>query len=165
MKVHKPRDLARKGEPKMKISPKTIAGLVVAISFLATSHAMARDTRHMFSLAEALNTPDAVQRVTGDVKMIFGHRPHPAVARTFGTFTSNKKTNAFNKSDKGACEWVFLSAILSLQDRARKEGGDAVINIHSYYKKQPIWSQTQYMCSAGTFVAGVALRGTVVKLK
>jgi hypothetical protein len=149
----------------MKISPKTIARLVIAISFLVTSHAMARDTRHMFSLSEALKTPDAVQRISREVKMFFGQKPHPAIAKSFGTFTSNKKTNAFNKSDKEACEWDFLSAILSFQDRALKEGGDAVIKIHSYYKKQPTWSQTQYMCGADTFLAGVAFRGTVVKLK
>ena len=144
---------------------KTIAGLFIAISILFASPTFARDTRHMFSLAEALQTADAVQKMTPDIKMYFGKHTHPPIAKTFGTFTSNKKTNAFNKSDKEACEWVFLSAILAFQDRARKEGGDAVINIHSYYKKQATWSQTQYICGAGTFIAGVAFRGTVVKLK
>jgi len=144
---------------------KTIAGLFIAISILFASPTIARDTRHMFSLAEALQTAAAVQKMTPNIKMHFGKQTPPPIAKTFGTFTSNKKTNAFNKSDKEACEWVFLSAILSFQDRARKEGGDAVINIHSYYKKQPTWSQTQYMCGGGTFIAGVAFRGTVVKLK
>jgi len=126
---------------------------------------MARDTRHMFSIAEALRTLAAEERIDQNVQLIFGNQLHPPVAKNLGTFTSNRKTNAFNKSDKEACEWAFLSAILSLQERARREGGDAVVNIRSYYKKISISHQTKYMCGAGAIVAGVAFRGDVVKLK
>ncbi|MCZ6774487.1 MAG: excinuclease ATPase subunit [Proteobacteria bacterium] len=144
---------------------KMIVGLVTAACFLSASDAMARDTRHMFSIAEALRTLAAEQRIDQNVQLIFGNQPHPPVAKNLGTFTSNRKTNAFNKSDKEACEWAFLSAILSLQERARREGGDAVVNIRSYYKKISISHQTKYMCGAGAIVAGVAFRGDVVKLK
>ena len=41
---------------------------------------------------------------------------------------------------------------------------NAVVNIQSYYKKREFVSQTEYQCGAGTFVAGVALKGTLVKL-
>ena len=144
---------------------KMIVGLVIAVCFLSASDAMARDTRHMFSIAEALRTLAAEQRIDENVRLIFGNQPHPPVAKNLGTFTSNRKTNAFNKSDKEACEWAFLSAVLSLQERARREGGDAVVNIRSYYKKISISHQTKYMCGAGAIVAGVAFRGDVVKLK
>ena len=144
---------------------KMIAGLIIATSLLFTSASMARDTRHMFSIAEALRTAAAEQRVGKDVQLYFGEQAHPPIARKLGNYISNKKTNAFNKSDKEACEWVFLSAILSLQERARREGGDAVVNIRSYYKKQDISNQTEYMCGAGAIMAGVAFRGDVVKLK
>ena len=99
------------------------------------------------------------------MQLVFGDTPHPPIAKRIGTFTSNKKTNAFNKSDKEACEWVFLSAILALQERARREGGDAVVNIRSYYKKNDISHRSKFMCGAGTIVAGVAFRGDVVKLR
>ena len=144
---------------------KKIVGLVIVACFLSSSDAKARDTRHMFSIAEALRTLAAEQRIDENVRLIFGNQPHPPVAKKLGTFTSNRKTNAFNKSDKEACEWAFLSAILSLQERARREGGDAVVNIRSYYKKISISHQTKYMCGAGAIVAGVAFRGDVVKLK
>ncbi len=144
---------------------KMIVGLVTAACFLSASDVMARDTRHMFSIAEALRTLAAEQRIDQNVQLIFGDQPHPPVAKNLGTFTSNRKTNAFNKSDKEACEWAFLSAILSLQERARREGGDAVVNIRSYYKKISISHQTKYMCGAGAIVAGVAFQGDVVKLK
>ena len=45
---------------------------------------------------------------------------------------------------------------------ARQLGGNAVVNIVSYYKKSTSASSTDYVCHAGNFVAGVALKGTVV---
>ena len=84
--------------------------------------------------------------------------------KSYGKFVSNKKTNAFGKSDEAACEWVLLSAMLSLQDRVKAEGGNAVININSYYKKNTVSSETEYECHAGAIMAGVALQGEVVKI-
>ncbi len=144
---------------------KMIAGLIAATCLLSASTAMARDTRHMYSIAEALITEAASQRIDKGVGLFFGKQTHPPIAETLGTFTSNKKTNAFNKSDKAACEWAFLSAILALQHRARRQGGDAVVNIRSYYKKENISNQTEYMCGAGAIMAGVTFRGDVVKLQ
>ena len=37
--------------------------------------------------------------------------------------------NGFNKSDKDTCEWAFLSAILELQERAQREGSNAVVEL------------------------------------
>ena len=147
------------------ITMKLIVGLVIATCLLSSSDAMARDTRHMFSIAEALRSVAAEQRIDENVQLMFGDQPHPPVAKNLGTYTSNRKANAFGKSDKEACERAFLSAILSLQKRARREGGDAVVNIRSYYKKNNVSHQTKYMCGAGAIVAGVALRGDVVRLK
>ena len=59
---------------------------------------------------------------------------------------------------------AFMSAMLSLQQRARTEGGNAVIGITKCYKKIVTESETQYMCGAGAIMAGVAFRGEVVKL-
>ncbi len=147
------------------ITMKIIVGLVIATCFLSSPQALARDTRHMFSIAEALRSTAAEQKIDENVRLVFGNRPHPPVAKKLGTYTSNRKTNAFNKSDKEACERAFLSAILSLQERARREGGDAVVNIRSYYKKTNVSHQTKYMCGAGAIIAGVTFRGDVVKLK
>jgi hypothetical protein len=81
-----------------------------------------------------------------------------------GEFTSNKKTNAANKSDQEACDLAFISAVVALQQRARKEGGNAVINIRSVYRGEDSDSPSDYICGAGKIIAGVALRGTVVKM-
>ncbi len=44
------------------------------------------------------------------------------------------------------------------------EGGNAVINIASYYKKNTVSSDTEFECHAGAVIAGVAMIGDVVTL-
>lgn len=138
--------------------------LVVLVFSAFSGDSWGRDTRHMFPIQEALQLPTAKEKLNRGVKFFFGDQQHPAAARRLGRFTSNRKSSAFGKSDLEACQRAFLSALISLQDRALKEGGDAVVNIHSYYKKHDVSSTTQFECGAGNVIAGVALRGTVVKL-
>jgi uncharacterized protein YbjQ (UPF0145 family) len=140
------------------------AAMIISFVFPALP-ASARNTQHMYAYADIMGTDEAKGKLDLDIQFFFGDQAHPEVDRKLGTFVSNKKTNALNKSDTRACEWAFLSAMMSLQKRAIREGGNAVINIQSYYKKNVINSATEFECGAGAFVAGVALRGTVVKLK
>lgn len=140
-----------------------ITTIISALSLLC-SQALARDTSHMYPLEDALSTPKAKEKISGDIKLYFGSQRPANIARSLGSFTSNKKTNAFGKTDKDACEWAFLSAILALQSRAEREGGNAVI-IHSDYLKNTVMSDTEYECGAGNIMAGVTLVGEVVKLK
>ena len=81
-----------------------------------------------------------------------------------GDFVANKKTNALIKTDREACEWVFLSALLSLQKSAIAKGDNAVINIRSFYKKNEISSETKFECRVGLLMADVAVKGTIVSL-
>lgn len=137
---------------------------VMTSLLLATTAAHARDEHLSLPLKDALETPAAKSKLDKGVKLYFGKQKHPKPVKTLGEWKTNKKTNAFNKSDKEACEWVFLSAALELQERARKEGGNAVINIRSNYKSHEKSSETEYTCGAGALMAGVAFKGTVVKL-
>ena len=125
---------------------------------------MAADDVKMHPLSDALRTPAAVEKLDQRVKLFFGNQAHPKVLKELGEWKTNKKTNGFNKSAKEACEWAFLSAILELQERAIKEGGDAVVGIKSNWKNQETVSDTEYVCADGALMSGVALKGTVVKL-
>lgn len=136
----------------------------LALLLLLAAPASARDDRLRFPISEALTTDAAKNKLDPAVKLYFGKQKHPKAARSFGHDTSNRKTNAMGKTDKQACDWVFLSAVLSLQERARKEGADAVVNIVSVYKDTRTESETEYLCGAGNIMAGVALRGEMVKL-
>ncbi len=139
--------------------------LVFVATSLTLSQAHARDTKHLISIDEALATPEAKAKLDPKIKFVFGSKNKIEVAKHLGDYMSNKKTNAFNKGDKEACEWAFLSAMLSLQKRAQDMGGDAVVNITSFYKKNDHDSKETFECGAGAFVAGVTLKGEVVKLK
>jgi uncharacterized protein YbjQ (UPF0145 family) len=137
---------------------------IAATALLAASGAQARDDLLTFKIQAALDAPTSQGKIGSDVALFWGDQPHPAPKQTLDTATTNKKTNAFNKSDEVACQINLASAIITLQEHAREEGGDAVVDIHSFYKSHDFSSQTDYQCGAGAFVSGVALRGTVVKL-
>jgi uncharacterized protein YbjQ (UPF0145 family) len=139
-----------------------VAFAVLTLS-LASSQAFARDTIHDYPINEALNSEPG--KVGSDVALYFAGQPHARVVKSLGEYATNKKTNAFGKNDEDACQHVFLSAVLALQDRARQEGGNAVINIKSNYKNEETASATTFTCGAGAVIAGVALKGEVVVLK
>jgi hypothetical protein len=134
------------------------------LAVLAVNVAQARDERLKLPIQEAMTTEDAKAKLGDDVKFFFGSQTSPKPTATLGTFTSNKKTNFANKSDQDGCKIAFLSAMIALKERAQREGGNAVVNIHSVYKNETFKSDTEYECGAGKILGGVALRGTVVKL-
>lgn len=149
------------GESDMKGS---MMVFVSAIFMLGALNVEARDDRNMWSINDALNTEDAKQKLNKNVRFYFGGQSHPKITKDFGEYMSNKKTNAFNKTDEKACQWNFLSAMLSFQDRALRMGGNAVVNIRSYYKRNEISSETEFECGSGAFVSGVTFLGDVVEL-
>ncbi len=138
--------------------------MMIPLLMFVSSAADARDTIVRVSVEEAMTTEDAKVKLDVGVRFFFGDQKHAEISTRIGTYTANKKTNAFNKSDQEACKWAFLSAMISLQDRAIAEGGNAVVNIRSFYKKRDFTSATEFECGAGAMVAGVALVGDVVKL-
>ena len=135
---------------------------VGVVSWVPASYA--RDTVQSFSVEEVLNSADGKAKLGDSIKYAFGMTSLGPVAKNFGEFRTNKKTNAFAKSDEKACKWAFLSAMISLRDRAVTEGGNAVINIRSNYKSNTTSSETTFQCGAGGVIAGVALIGEVVTI-
>ena len=133
------------------------------LACMLPSHAFARDSVTNYSVESALTSEGG--EVDQDIALYFAGQAHPGVVKSFGEFATNKKTNSFGKSDETACQHVFLSAVMALQDRVRKEGGNAVINIKSNYRNVERESATEFTCGAGAVVAGVALKGEVVTLK
>lgn len=136
--------------------------LAALAALLMASQVYARNTIATYSIDEALKSESG--KIDSGISLYFAGQPHPTIIKSFGTFATNKKTNAFGKSDLAACQHVFLSAVMALQARARKEGGNAVINIKSNYKNELRASATQFTCGAGAIIAGVALTGDVVML-
>jgi uncharacterized protein YbjQ (UPF0145 family) len=136
---------------------------VLMLCLTIGSPAYARDTRHLLPIAVAMEVRDAQDKLDRSVKFYFGDQAPPQVLTNLGSDVSNRKTNAFGKSDEKACNWAFLSAMVALEKRAQQLGANAVINIVSYYNKKVMSSATEFECHAGAIIAGVALRGDFVK--
>jgi len=138
--------------------------MTMTLSLLLVRAVQARDTTHLLPIAAGLENRDAQETLDGSIKFFFGAQQHPAVVSKHGTYVSNRKTNAVGKSDERACNWAFLSAMISLQNRAKQLGANAVVNIVSYYQKSVMSSETEFECHAGAVIAGVALKGDFVKI-
>ncbi len=143
---------------------RTVSIVIAALLLLLSADASARTTIHHFDVADIFNNPEYASRLQG-VTFYFGGQSHGEIVKSYGEYRTNKKTNAFNKSDKEACEWVMLSALLSLHSRAMDLGANAVVNVRSNFKNNLFVSDTQYSCGAGGILAGVALIGDVVKIE
>jgi uncharacterized protein YbjQ (UPF0145 family) len=144
---------------------RTTLAMVLLVSAGLTGAADARDSEYKLPINEVTQNPEFKARLGDAVVFRFGNGKMPAGAQSLGEFVTNKKTNSVGKPDEEACRWAMLSALLELRERAEKEGGNAVVNIVSYYKKDTYSSPTEYECHAGGLIAGVALKGTVVKLR
>ena len=139
--------------------------LIVLFAILFSALASARDEYNRYSIEEAMSTSEAKEILNPGYTFSFGSQSHGPVKTSHGQFTSNKKTRAFGKSEKFACQWAFLSAMASFQSRISQQGGNAVINIRSYYKKRDFRSNVEFECGNGSIMAGVTMIGEVVTLE
>ncbi len=135
------------------------------IFLLLSPLAQAKDDLSLYSIKDALSTREAKTQLDPGVKLYFADQPHPKAEKTLGTWVTNKRFPLLDKKPKSVCEYTFVDALEELQRRALKEGGNAVVGIESYYKKMVRPSVDKYMCGVGYVAIGVALRGTVIKVK
>jgi hypothetical protein len=141
-----------------------VASAVLTALIVASPAASARDTLQKLPLASALAKAQSSGKLAPGVKLFFGTQKHPAPTAKLGETRTNKKTNFFGKNDVEACDWAFLSAMISLTQYAQKVGANAVVNIRSNYKNNVFSSETEYECGAGNVTGGTAFIGDVVKL-
>ena len=127
----------------------------------AASLAIAADDNVNMSIKDGLEAGKHTKNtISPDIKLYFGKQKTPAAGQKIWEGSTTQKS--MRKSQKEHCETAFVSAILRLQDRARREGGNAVVNIVSGGSND---SATEYTCTSGRVTGAVTLRGTVVKLK
>ena len=136
---------------------------LITLLFVATP-VLAKDTWHKFSAKEAQASKVGKDKLNPSIKLFMKGEKHAKVIKKIGEYKSNKRSNAFGKSEQATCDNSFLSAMIALQDRAEKEGGNAVIDIYTITKDKKFESAELYSCLKGTMVSNVALMGTVVKL-
>ena len=136
------------------------AAAVLTLSGMAAVHAA--DTMHDFNFKEAVDRAVADGTLDGSVKFYLAGTKSGGKVIEKGLVT-NKKTNGFAKSAESACDHVLRSALIQFQNTAKAKGANAVTNLVSFYKSNETRSATTYQCAKGTAIAGVALKGDIVK--
>jgi hypothetical protein len=145
---------------------KKLAAAATLLICALPSISQARDTAVYLPFDKAVAEATRAGKIDGSVKFyLAGNTPTGNVTVLSAGAVTNKKTNAFNKSDEVACEWVAQSAIISLHQAAKNAGANAVTNIVSFYKKNERKDAKTYECHAGALMAGVALKGDLAKVQ
>lgn len=142
---------------------KNVMVSAMVLGLMATP-VMARDTVLHIPLADVLAMPEAAGKLDGSVKFFLDGQKTPKILQKFESASSNQKTNGFNKGDEEGCKWATLSALINFQNSAKSRGANAVVDMVSYYKRDEVKSEETIECHAGTFVIGVALKGTYAKV-
>ncbi|OTG89321.1 excinuclease [Acinetobacter sp. ANC 3813] len=122
----------------------------------------AADAMHDFNFKEAVDRAVADGTLDGSVKFYLAGTKSGGKVIEKGLVT-NKKTNGFAKSAESSCDHVLRSALIQFQNTAKAKGANAVTNLVSFYKSNETRSSTTYQCAKGTAIAGVALKGDIVK--
>ncbi|CAD7286948.1 hypothetical protein LMG7974_00164 [Campylobacter majalis] len=138
----------------MKILSVLIFGCLVCV-------ANAKDEFLKLSIADALNSDLAKEKLSKDIKFYFGSGAKASIVRK--GLVSNKKANAVGKDKVVACQRAFISALISFEKTARDESGRKVVNLVSYFKKNTFDSKKEFECAVGNIMVGVALKGDIAK--
>lgn len=138
--------------------------LVLSACAALSAPAMAADTPNYFPLAAVVEMGIAQGKLDGTVAFYLDGQPTPRVLSRMGEDVSNKKTNSVGKSPLTACNWAALSALIAFESKAKQMGANAVVGMHSWYKKKEYKHAENYECAEGAIMAGVTLKGTYAKV-
>ncbi len=157
--------------------PSRLRGLglcLMAAGCLASGAASAADQLLNMPIDKALATPGAKERIDPSIRLLFGFKKidgaqDPKVFKTVKRIrrpvdTSKNTGEPPPPGDDALCASVFVEAVQELQQRATKEGGNAVVEIHSNWKDDETASDSTYVCAKGSAYIGVALKATVVRV-
>jgi len=106
----------------------------------------------------------AKDKLDSGIKIYMMGQSVPGLQKRYGSYKSNKRSNAGGKTSQDACDVAFISALIALQQRADREGGNAVVDIYSLTKDKKMQSSENYSCNAGGMMVNVVLMGTVARV-
>lgn len=140
------------------------ASSILYLALFCAGTAQARDTVLNIPLEQVLELPEAKSKLDPGISLHLAGARTPKVLERLGGAVANKKTNGLGKTDDFGCKWVILSALIELQEQARRAGANAVIDIASYYKKVETRNESTIECHAGATVIGATLKASFAKL-
>lgn len=117
------------------------------LSGLVATRAYSRDDKYVLPIKAALDSAGPRQKPDGSVKFFFGKESTPAIASSVGSVKPHGKARTRRSDDIEACNVAFLAALIDFEQRAKKAGANAVVNIVSYYKNVEMASATEFECA------------------
>lgn len=136
-----------------------LALISMCLAAAAAPAANAERDIQTWSIQEAMESQDFQDRL-GDFRFVWGDSVSGERIRST---TTRKTTNGINKSDRGACEWALLSALIALKEQAESLGGTSVQGIKSTATGTPFSSTTEFQCITGWTNSRVYLEAEIMK--
>jgi hypothetical protein len=157
-------------------APASSAGLrcVLATLLLAASGvAAARNDRLLLPIEPAMRTNGTRAMLAADIPLRFGAASNTsgesayvqvhAVADPFGSGNPSTGAGRQRRADEVVCLDAFRKALVDLQQKARQQGGTAVVGIVSNYNNTVMDSREVYECHIGHSRGVVDLKGVVAR--
>lgn len=141
-----------------------LCALLAGVIGLSAASAQADDTSYTLPYRDVLAMPQAQERLDPAVRLFFGQQQFPQPTSWRHDYFVDRSGNAFFSSAESACRNVALENLITLQERARAVGANAVVNIMSDYSRSPNPSSDSYQCHVGSLTANVSLKGTMATL-
>ncbi|WP_339958926.1 excinuclease ATPase subunit [Delftia acidovorans] len=138
--------------------------ILAAMALTAATLVHARNEAVMLPLADVVKLGLEQGKLDGSVSFHLSGASTPAISERLGDDVSNKKTNGVGKDDATACNWAALSALMAFEAKAKQKGANAVVDLHSFNKKQSTRDPVNFECRAGNVMAGVTFKGTYARV-
>ncbi|AOV00215.1 MULTISPECIES: hypothetical protein [Delftia] len=138
--------------------------ILAAMALVAATAVHARNEAVMLPLADVVKLGLEQGKLDGSVSFHLSGASTPAISEKLGDDVSNKKTNGVGKDDATACNWAALSALMAFEAKAKQKGANAVVDLHSFNKKQSTRDPVNFECRAGNVMAGVTFKGTYARV-
>ncbi len=126
---------------------------------------LARNMEYKLNFSDVLASVEAKAKLDQSVTFRFGENTTPDGAQRKGDRVIKRAGKGEDRNDDlVACDRAALSALVFLQQEAKKVSADAVVEIVSYYKNIVFSSSTSFECHAGNGGATVVLKAVYVTL-
>jgi len=147
-----------------EVHTRTLLLLISGLLAISSPAAWAEDVLIMDPQI-ALSSDEFKAGLGNDVAFYFTGAATPAVKTDMEEFLVDRVTRRSSGPPETNCRRVLLAAFLDFQARARKKGGNAVVNMVSFYRKHYAADSTMVECHITFEVkARIVLRGTVAQI-
>lgn len=124
----------------------------------ACSH---QEKSRLYDIQEAFSTYQAEKTINPELSLSFGKYVAGNVLKQ--DVKTVQRITIEGKTEEEICQWVFLSAVKRLQERALEIGASKIANISSYNNHKEYKSISKYECHIEGNTGSVALKANLIQ--